>query len=134
VSLASCLRTSITGDTSAAGFGGGIGSSYTVQRLEAVMRRPNRKEGTSDAENAPRWADVSKSIASFRQSKSSNHQKALTKVGVPRALPVIEPSQTPPEAVNWLERETLKILSTPDMKEKLYKTGFQVRNWHINVQ
>ena len=27
VSLASCLRTSITGDTSAAGFGGGIGSS-----------------------------------------------------------------------------------------------------------
>ena len=40
---------------------------------------------------------------------------------------LLAPSQTPPEAVNWLERETLKILSTPDMKEKLYKTGFQVR-------
>ena len=40
---------------------------------------------------------------------------------------LLAPSQTQPEAVNWLERETLKILSTPDMKEKLYKTGFQVR-------
>jgi tripartite-type tricarboxylate transporter receptor subunit TctC len=40
---------------------------------------------------------------------------------------LLAPSQTPPEAVDWLERETLKILSTPEMKEKLYKTGFQVR-------
>src|ERR1700730_6156189 len=40
---------------------------------------------------------------------------------------LLAPSQTPPEAVNWLEGETLKILSTPDMKEKLYKAGFQVR-------
>jgi tripartite-type tricarboxylate transporter receptor subunit TctC len=40
---------------------------------------------------------------------------------------LLAPSQTPAEAVNWLERETLTILSTPDMKEKLYKTGFQVR-------
>jgi tripartite-type tricarboxylate transporter receptor subunit TctC len=39
----------------------------------------------------------------------------------------LAPSRTPPEAVNWLQRETLKILSTPEMKEKLYKTGFQVR-------
>jgi tripartite-type tricarboxylate transporter receptor subunit TctC len=29
--------------------------------------------------------------------------------------------------VAWLEKETLKILGTPDMKEKLYKAGFQVR-------
>ena len=50
------------------------------------------------------------------RSKSHNH-----------CAEVLAPSQTPPEAVNWLERETLKILSTPDMKEKLYKTGFQVR-------
>ena len=40
---------------------------------------------------------------------------------------LLAPSRTPPEAINWLERETLKVLSTPDMKEKLYKTGFQVR-------
>ena len=40
---------------------------------------------------------------------------------------LLAPSRTPPEAINWLESETLKVLSTPDMKEKLYKTGFQVR-------
>jgi tripartite-type tricarboxylate transporter receptor subunit TctC len=40
---------------------------------------------------------------------------------------LLAPSQTPPKVVNWLERETLKILSTPDTKEQVYKTGFQVR-------
>ena len=40
---------------------------------------------------------------------------------------LLAPSQTPAEAIDWLERETLKILSTPDMKEKLYNAGFQVR-------
>jgi tripartite-type tricarboxylate transporter receptor subunit TctC len=40
---------------------------------------------------------------------------------------LLAPSQTPAEAVNWLETETLKILGTPDMKEKLYQAGFQVR-------
>ena len=40
---------------------------------------------------------------------------------------MLAPSKTPPEIVNWLETETLKVLSTPEMKEKLYKAGFQVR-------
>jgi tripartite-type tricarboxylate transporter receptor subunit TctC len=40
---------------------------------------------------------------------------------------LMAPAKTPPEAVKWLEKETLKILGTPDMKEKLYKSGFQVR-------
>ena len=40
---------------------------------------------------------------------------------------LLAPSRTPPEAVDWLERETLKVLSTPDMKAKLYQAGFQVR-------
>ena len=40
---------------------------------------------------------------------------------------LLAPSQTPAEAIDWLERETLKILSTPDMKGKLYSAGFQVR-------
>ena len=39
----------------------------------------------------------------------------------------LAPAKTPPEAVKWMETETLKILGTPDMKEKLYKAGFQVR-------
>ena len=37
------------------------------------------------------------------------------------------PAKTPPEAVKWLEAETLKILGTPEMKEKLLKAGFLVR-------
>jgi tripartite-type tricarboxylate transporter receptor subunit TctC len=40
---------------------------------------------------------------------------------------LLAPSKTPPEIVKWLETETVKILSTPDMKEKLYQAGFQVR-------
>jgi len=40
---------------------------------------------------------------------------------------LLAPSKTPPDAVKWLEKETLKVLGTPDMKEKLYKAGFQVR-------
>jgi tripartite-type tricarboxylate transporter receptor subunit TctC len=40
---------------------------------------------------------------------------------------LLAPAKTPPEAIKWLETETLKILSTPEMKEKLYKAGFQVR-------
>jgi tripartite-type tricarboxylate transporter receptor subunit TctC len=36
-------------------------------------------------------------------------------------------AKTPPEIVKWLEAETLKVLSTPEMKDKLYKAGFAVR-------
>jgi tripartite-type tricarboxylate transporter receptor subunit TctC len=40
---------------------------------------------------------------------------------------LLAPAKTPPEAVKWLERETLKVLSTPEMKDLLYKAGFFVR-------
>jgi tripartite-type tricarboxylate transporter receptor subunit TctC len=40
---------------------------------------------------------------------------------------LLAPAKTPPDIVKWLETETLKVLGTPDMKEKLYKAGFQVR-------
>ncbi|HZL40002.1 MAG TPA: tripartite tricarboxylate transporter substrate binding protein [Pseudolabrys sp.] len=40
---------------------------------------------------------------------------------------LLAPAKTPPEIVKWLEAETLKVLSTPAMKEKLFKAGFQVR-------
>jgi tripartite-type tricarboxylate transporter receptor subunit TctC len=36
-------------------------------------------------------------------------------------------AKTPPEIVKWLEKETLNVLSTPQMKETLYTAGFQVR-------
>jgi len=40
---------------------------------------------------------------------------------------LLAPAKTPPEAIKWLETETLKVLGTPEMKEKLSKAGFQVR-------
>ena len=40
---------------------------------------------------------------------------------------LLAPAKTPPEIVKWLEQETLKVLATPEMKEKLFKAGFQVR-------
>ena len=40
---------------------------------------------------------------------------------------LVAPAKTPPEIVKWLEAETLKVLRTPQMKDKLYKQGFLVR-------
>lgn len=45
----------------------------------------------------------------------------------PTDMVLLAPAKTSPEMVKWLERETLKVLSTPQMKEKLYKAGFQVK-------
>ncbi|HUD86120.1 MAG TPA: tripartite tricarboxylate transporter substrate binding protein [Xanthobacteraceae bacterium] len=40
---------------------------------------------------------------------------------------LLAPAKTPPDTVKWLETETLQVLATPDMKDKLYKAGFLVR-------
>jgi len=40
---------------------------------------------------------------------------------------LLAPAKTPPAEVKWLERETLKVLVTADMKEKLFQSGFLVR-------
>lgn len=40
---------------------------------------------------------------------------------------LLAPSKTPKEIVKWLEKEALKVLGTPEMKDKLYQAGFQVR-------
>jgi tripartite-type tricarboxylate transporter receptor subunit TctC len=40
---------------------------------------------------------------------------------------LLVPAKTPPDIVKWLEAETLKVLGTAEMKEKLYKSGFLVR-------
>jgi tripartite-type tricarboxylate transporter receptor subunit TctC len=39
----------------------------------------------------------------------------------------LAPAKTPPEAVKWVEKETLKVLQTQEMKDKLFKAGFLVR-------
>ena len=40
---------------------------------------------------------------------------------------MLAPAKTPPEAIKWLETETLKILRDPATKEKLFNAGFEVR-------
>jgi tripartite-type tricarboxylate transporter receptor subunit TctC len=45
----------------------------------------------------------------------------------PTDMVLLAPAKTPPDIVAWLEKETLKVLSTPEMKERLYKSGFSVR-------
>jgi tripartite-type tricarboxylate transporter receptor subunit TctC len=40
---------------------------------------------------------------------------------------LLAPAKTPPEMVKWLEQETLKVLGTVEMKDRLYKAGFLVR-------
>jgi tripartite-type tricarboxylate transporter receptor subunit TctC len=42
-------------------------------------------------------------------------------------MALLAPAKTPPEFVKWLESETLNVMSTPQMKERLYKAGFLVR-------
>jgi tripartite-type tricarboxylate transporter receptor subunit TctC len=39
---------------------------------------------------------------------------------------LLAPAKTPPEAIKWLETESLKALKAPGMKEKLYQAGFLV--------
>ena len=40
---------------------------------------------------------------------------------------LLAPAKTPPEIVKWLEAETLKVLHTKDIQDKLHKAGFVVR-------
>jgi tripartite-type tricarboxylate transporter receptor subunit TctC len=42
-------------------------------------------------------------------------------------MALLAPAKTPPDAVHWLETETLKVMSSPAMKEKLFKSGFLAR-------
>ena len=45
----------------------------------------------------------------------------------PTDMVLLAPSKTPKDIVKWMEAETLKVLSTPETKEKFYKAGFQVK-------
>jgi len=40
---------------------------------------------------------------------------------------LLAPAKMPPAEVKWLESETLKVLTTPEMKDKLFQSGFSVR-------
>jgi tripartite-type tricarboxylate transporter receptor subunit TctC len=40
---------------------------------------------------------------------------------------LLAPAKTPPAEIKWLESATLKVLLTPEMKDKLFQAGFLVR-------
>jgi tripartite-type tricarboxylate transporter receptor subunit TctC len=40
---------------------------------------------------------------------------------------LLAPAKTPPANVKWLETETLKVLVTPEIKDKFFQAGFFVR-------
>ena len=40
---------------------------------------------------------------------------------------LMAPAKTPPANVKWLEAETLKILASPEIKDKFFQAGFFVR-------
>jgi tripartite-type tricarboxylate transporter receptor subunit TctC len=42
-------------------------------------------------------------------------------------MALMAPAKTPPEMVKWMETEAVKVLSTPEMKAKMFKAGFLVR-------
>ena len=42
-------------------------------------------------------------------------------------MALLSPAKTPPDAVHWLVTETLNVISSPAMKEKLFKSGFLAR-------
>lgn len=45
----------------------------------------------------------------------------------PTDMVLLAPAKAPHDIVAWLEKETLKVLSTPEMKERMFKSGFTVR-------
>lgn len=45
----------------------------------------------------------------------------------PTDMVMLAPAKTPPDIVNWLEAEILKVLKAAEMKEKMFKAGFQVK-------
>jgi tripartite-type tricarboxylate transporter receptor subunit TctC len=40
---------------------------------------------------------------------------------------LLAPAKTPPENIKWLETETLKVLNSQEMKDKMFQNGFLVR-------
>jgi tripartite-type tricarboxylate transporter receptor subunit TctC len=47
--------------------------------------------------------------------------------GIGTDMVLLAPAKTPPAEVKWLESATLKVLLTPEMKDKLFQAGFLVR-------
>jgi tripartite-type tricarboxylate transporter receptor subunit TctC len=68
---------------------------------------------------AERWPDLP-DVPTMEQSGYKDFAMAVDCV-------LLAPAKTPPADVKWLEAATLKVLGTPEMKDKLFKAGFLVR-------
>ena len=96
----------------------------TVQMCSTALppAAPHIKAGTLRAlavTGETRWPDLP-NVPTMIESGYDNFV-----FGTDTAL--LAPAKTPPEVVKWLETETIKVLSKPNIKEKLYKAGFQAR-------
>jgi tripartite-type tricarboxylate transporter receptor subunit TctC len=69
--------------------------------------------------SAARWPDLP-DVPTMEEAGYNDFASAVDCV-------LLAPAKTPPANVKWLESETLKVLSTQDTKDKLYKAGFLVR-------
>ena len=67
---------------------------------------------------ASRWPDLP-DVPTMEQAGYADFVSAVDCV-------LLAPAKTPPANVKWLETQTLKILSSKEMKDKLYKAGFLV--------
>jgi tripartite-type tricarboxylate transporter receptor subunit TctC len=98
--------------------------SSTVQMTSGSLAPalPHIKSGTLRCiavSAAMRWPDLP-DVPTMQEAGYADFVSAVDCV-------LLAPAKTPPANVKWLETETLKVLSTKEMKDKLYKAGFLVR-------
>jgi tripartite-type tricarboxylate transporter receptor subunit TctC len=98
--------------------------SGTVQLSSGVLApaHPHIKSGTIRAlavTGATRWHDLPEVPTMLEAGYRDFVFETYTAL--------LAPARTPPEIVAWLERESLKILQRPDMRDKLVKSGFEVQ-------
>jgi tripartite-type tricarboxylate transporter receptor subunit TctC len=95
--------------------------SNTVQMSSGSLApaAPHIKSGTLKclAVSAPvRWPDL--------PDVPTMEQAGYKDFVFPTDCCLLAPAKTPPEAIKWLETESIKALNSPGMKEKLYQAGF----------
>lgn len=98
--------------------------SGTVQMTSGSLAPalPHIKSGTLRClavSAATRWPDL-QAVPTMTEAGYPNFVSAVDCV-------LLAPAKAPPDRIKWVESETLKVLSTKAMKDKLYNAGFLVR-------
>ena len=80
----------------------------------------------------PSSSQIAGTVAAISSANAMSKSPSVAESGYPGFdagvwYALLAPARTPPEIVKWLETETLKVLAQPDMKEKLFNAGFQIR-------